>query len=130
MRAALREAGMAPGEIDSINAHGTGTQLNDLCETRAIRSVYGDHAKKISITANKSMIGHSLGAAGAIESVFSIKSIIEGVVPPTINYDAPDPECDLDYTPGQPKDRNVRTIMSNSFGFGGTNACVIFKRYE
>ena len=130
MRAALREAGMAPEDIDSINAHGTSTQLNDLCETRAIKSVYGDHAGKISLTANKSMIGHCLGAAGALESVFSVKSILHGVVPPTINYDTPDPECDLDYTPGQPKERNVRAIMSNSFGFGGTNACVIFKKYE
>jgi len=130
MRAALREAAMSPEDIDSINAHGTSTQLNDLCETRAIKSVYGDHAKKIAVTANKSMIGHCLGAAGAIESVFSVMSILHGVVPPTINYDNPDPECDLDYTPGQPKERDVRAIMSNSFGFGGTNACVIFKKYE
>jgi len=130
MQAALREAAMAPEEIDSINAHGTSTQLNDLCETRAIKRVYGDHAKKISITANKSMIGHCLGAAGAIESVFSVMSIMQGVVPPTINYDAPDPECDLDYTPGKPKERDVRTVMTNSFGFGGTNGCVIFKKYE
>jgi len=130
MRAALREAGLAPEDIDSINAHGTSTQLNDLCETRAIKHVYGDHAKKIAVTANKSMIGHCLGAAGAIESVFSVMSILHGIVPPTINYDNPDPECDLDYTPGQPKEQNVRAIMSNSFGFGGTNACVIFKKYE
>jgi len=130
MRAALREAGMAPEDIDSINAHGTSTQLNDLCETRAIKSVYGAHAKAISVTGNKSMIDHCLSAAGAIESVFSVKSIIEGIVPPTINYDTPDPECDLDYTPGQPKKRDIRTVMTNSFGFGGTNACVIFKKYE
>jgi 3-oxoacyl-[acyl-carrier-protein] synthase II len=130
MRAALREAGMAPEDIDCINAHGTSTQLNDACETRALKSVYGEHAYKLSITANKSMIGHCLGAAGAIESVFCVKSIREGVIPPTINYETPDPDCDLDYTPNVAKKREVRTIMNNSFGFGGTNACVIFKKFE
>lgn len=130
MRAALREAGMEPSGVDCINAHGTSTQLNDACETKAIKSVFGDHAYKLSVTANKSMIGHCLGAAGAIESVFSVMTITEGVVPPTINYETPDPDCDLDYTPNAPRNREVRTVMNNSFGFGGTNACVIFKRYE
>ncbi|MFZ5428279.1 MAG: beta-ketoacyl-ACP synthase II [Thermodesulfobacteriota bacterium] len=130
MKAALREAGLKPEEIDSVNAHGTSTQLNDACETKAIKSVFGDHAYKLSVTANKSMIGHCLGAAGAIESVFSVMSILEGIIPPTINYETPDPDCDLDYTPGQPKKREVRAVMNNSFGFGGTNACLVFKKFE
>jgi len=129
MAAALREAGMKPEQIDSINAHGTSTQLNDQCETQAIKTVFGDHAYKLSITGNKSMIGHCLGAAGAIESVFCVKSILEGVIPPTINYDTPDPACDLDYTPNKAKKREVRAIMNNSFGFGGTNACLVFKKF-
>jgi len=129
MKAALRESGLAPEAVDSINAHGTSTQLNDLCETRALKSVFGDHAYKLSITANKSMIGHCLGAAGAIESVFSVMSILEGIVPPTINYETPDPECDLDYTPLTPKKRDVSVVMNNSFGFGGTNASLIFKKF-
>jgi len=130
MSSALREAGMAPQDVDCINAHGTSTQLNDLCETRAIKTVFGDHAYTLSVTANKSMIGHCLGAAGAIESVLSVKSIVEGVVPPTINYDTPDPECDLDYTPNQPRNRDVNAVLNNSFGFGGTNACVLFKKFK
>jgi 3-oxoacyl-[acyl-carrier-protein] synthase II len=130
MAAALREAGMKPEDIDCVNAHGTSTQLNDQCETQALKTVFGDHAYKLSVTSNKSMIGHCLGAAGAIESVFSVKSILEGVVPPTINYETPDPLCDLDYTPGAPKKRTVRTVLNDSFGFGGTNACLIFKKYE
>ena len=130
MRAALKEAGMAPEKIDGINAHGTSTLLNDASESQALKSVYGDHAYKLSVTANKSMIGHCLGAAGAIESVFCVKSIMDGVVPPTINYDTPDPDCDLDYTPHTPRKREMRAIMNDSFGFGGTNACVIFKKFE
>jgi 3-oxoacyl-[acyl-carrier-protein] synthase II len=129
MAAALREAGMKPEEIDCINAHGTSTQLNDQCETQAIKTVFGDHAYKLSITGNKSMIGHCLGAAGAIESVFCVKSILEGVIPPTINYDTPDPACDLDYTPNKAKKHDVQAIMNNSFGFGGTNACLVFKKF-
>lgn len=130
MKAALREAGMQPTDIDCVNAHGTSTQLNDLCETRALKSVFGDYAYKLSVTGNKSMIGHCLGAAGAIESVFSVKTMLEGIVPGTINYDTPDPECDLDYTPNEPKVRTVNTVLNNSFGFGGTNACLVFKKFE
>jgi len=130
MAAALRESGLRPEEVDCINAHGTSTQLNDACETKAIKTVFGDHARKVSITGNKSMIGHCLGAAGAIESVFSIQSILEQVVPPTINYATPDPECDLDYTPLTPRRREVKAVMNNSFGFGGTNGSVIFKRFD
>jgi len=130
MKAALREAGMQPTDIDCVNAHGTSTYLNDLCETRALKSVFGDYAYKLSVTGNKSMIGHCLGAAGAIESVFSVKTMLEGIVPGTINYDTPDPECDLDYTPNEPKVRTVNTVLNNSFGFGGTNACLVFKKFE
>jgi len=130
MKAALREAGMQPTDIDCVNAHGTSTQLNDMCETRALKSVFGDHAYKMSVTGNKSMIGHCLGAAGAIESVFSVMTMLESIVPGTINYNTPDPECDLDYTPNEPKVRTVNTVLNNSFGFGGTNACLIFKKYE
>ena len=130
MAAALREAGMKPEDIDCVNAHGTSTQLNDQCETQALKTVFGSHAYKLAVTGNKSMIGHCLGAAGAIESVFCVKSILESIIPPTINYETPDPVCDLDYTPGAPSKREVRTILNDSFGFGGTNACLIFKRYE
>jgi len=130
MRSALRESGMRPEEITVVNAHGTSTSLNDQCETRAIKTVFGDHAYKLAVTANKSMIGHCLGGAGAIESVFSVKSVMEDLVPPTINYDTPDPECDLDCTPNTARSMPVHAVMNNSFGFGGTNACVIFKKYQ
>ena len=130
MSAALREAGCEPSRVDLINAHGTSTVLNDLCETRAIKTVFGDHAYKLAVTANKSMIGHCLGGAGAIEGVFSVMSILKSVIPPTINYDTPDPECDLDYTPNQARQHPVTTVLNNSFGFGGTNGCVLFSRFE
>jgi 3-oxoacyl-[acyl-carrier-protein] synthase II len=130
MKAALREAGMGPGDIDHINAHGTSTQLNDLCETRAIKTVFGKNAYDLVVTSNKSMFGHTLGAAGGIESVVSVKTILEGIVPPTINLETPDPECDLDYCPNTPRKLDVRTVLCNSFGFGGTNACMVFKRFE
>jgi len=129
MRAALREARMAPSEIAHINAHGTSTSLNDSCETTAIKTVLGDHAYKTPITSNKSMIGHCLGAAGGIESVMSVKTIVEGVIPPTINQDTPDPVCDLDYTPNVARTMAVSSVLCNSFGFGGTNASLIFKAF-
>ena len=130
MQAAIREAEVAPEEIDHINAHGTSTALNDLCETRAVKAVFGDHAKNIPISANKSMIGHCLGAAGGIESVFSVKTLCEGLIPPTINHETPDPDCDLDYTPNTAVKRDIRNVLSNSFGFGGTNACMLYKAFE
>lgn len=130
MSAALREAGMAPEELEHINAHGTSTYLNDLCETRAIKTVFGDHARRIPISANKSMIGHTLGAAGGIESVFSVMTLTEGVIPPTINLANPDPQCDLDYVPNTARNQRVKNVLSNSFGFGGTNACVLYKAFE
>ncbi|MHC1712079.1 MAG: beta-ketoacyl-ACP synthase II [Solidesulfovibrio sp.] len=129
MRAAIRESGLAPSQIDHINAHGTSTSLNDSCETKAIKTVLGEHAKHVSITANKSMIGHCLGAAGGIEAVMSVKTIMEGVIPPTINLDTPDPACDLDYTPNSARKAAVGSVLSNSFGFGGTNGCLLFKAF-
>jgi 3-oxoacyl-[acyl-carrier-protein] synthase II len=125
MSRALEDAHLAPEEIDYINAHGTGTPQGDKAETVAIKSVFGDHAYKVSISSTKSQLGHSLGASGGIEAVLSIKAIQNGVVPPTTNLETADPDCDLDYTPLQPRERPVRTFMSNSFGFGGHNAVVI-----
>jgi 3-oxoacyl-[acyl-carrier-protein] synthase II len=129
MQAAIRESGLAPSEIAHINAHGTSTSLNDSCETKALKTVLGEHAKHVSITANKSMIGHCLGAAGGIEAVMSVKTIMEGVIPPTINLDTPDPDCDLDYTPNSARKADVGSVLSNSFGFGGTNGCLLFKAF-
>ncbi|OLN29760.1 3-oxoacyl-[acyl-carrier-protein] synthase, KASII [Desulfovibrio sp. DV] len=129
MRAALREAGLDASQIDHINAHATSTGLGDACETTAIKKVLGDHAYKVPITSNKSMIGHCLGAAGGIESVMSVKTILEGVIPPTINLDTPDPVCDLDYTPNVARKTAVGNVLCNSFGFGGTNASLIFKAF-
>lgn len=129
MAAAIREAKIDPSEIDHINAHGTSTYLNDLCETRAIKKLFGDHAYDIDICANKSQIGHLLGAAGGVESVFAVKTIAEGVIPGTINRDNPDPECDLDVCADGPREKQVNYALSNSFGFGGTNACVLYKRF-
>lgn len=130
MSAAIREAGIDASEVDHINAHGTSTKLNDLCETRAIKKVFGDHAYNINICANKSQIGHLLGAAGGVEAVFAVKTIAEGIIPGTANRDTPDPECDLDVTADGPREKQVNYALSNSFGFGGTNACLLFKRFE
>lgn len=130
MRAALQEAGLKPEDIDYINAHGTSTPLNDASETRAIKGVFGDYAYQVAISSTKSVTGHLMGAAGSVEAVFSIKAIIEQFVPPTINLDVPDPECDLNYTPKVGVSRPIRYAMSNSFGFGGHNAVLIFGAYE
>ncbi|QLA15272.1 beta-ketoacyl-ACP synthase II [Desulfolutivibrio sulfoxidireducens] len=130
MSAALREAGLAPAEVAHINAHGTSTYLNDACETTAIKTVFGEHAYTVPITSNKSMIGHTLGAGGGIESVMSVKTIAEGIIPPTINLVTPDPACDLDYCPGVARRAEVSSVLCNSFGFGGANACVVFKKFE
>ncbi|QGY40108.1 beta-ketoacyl-ACP synthase II [Pseudodesulfovibrio cashew] len=129
MAAAVREAKVDPSVIDHINAHGTSTKLNDLCETRAIKKVFGDHAYDIAICANKSQMGHLLGAAGGVESVFSVKTIAEGVIPGTINRDTPDPDCDLDVCADGPREKRIDYALSNSFGFGGTNGCILFKRF-
>lgn len=129
MAAALRDAGMNPEDIDYINAHGTSTPLNDKCETQAIKTVFGEHAYKLAVSSTKSMTGHMLGAAGGIEAAFSALTLHHGVIPPTANLRTPDPDCDLDYVPLIARDSRPRTAMSNSFGFGGTNGVVIFKRF-
>ena len=131
MQRAINDAGISPDQIGYINAHGTSTPYNDKFETLAIKKVFGEHAKHgLAVSSTKSMTGHALGAAGGIEAVFSVLAITENKLPPTINYEFPDPDCDLDYIPNAPRDAKVDYALSNSFGFGGTNACLIFKRYE
>jgi len=130
MRLALENAGLQITDINYINAHGTSTPLNDKSETAAIKTVFGEQAYKIPISSTKSMTGHLLGASGAVEAVFSILAMREGVIPPTINYHTPDPECDLDYVPNQPRKAVIRHVMSNSFGFGGHNATLVFSQFE
>ncbi|MBM3131058.1 MAG: beta-ketoacyl-ACP synthase II [Chloroflexi bacterium] len=130
MQRALAKAGLKPDDVDYINAHGTSTLLNDAAETQAIKTVFGERAYKIPISSTKSMVGHLLGAAGAVEAVATIKTIETGWIHPTINYEFPDPACDLDYVPNHARQQNVRVAMSNSFGFGGHNAIIIFKKYE
>ena len=127
---ALEDAGVGPSAIDYINAHGTSTKLNDLSETLAIKRVFGEDAYRVPISATKSMIGHAFGAAGAVESIAAVQTIQTGMIHPTINYEHPDPECDLDYVPNEPRRVDVDVVLKNSFGFGGQNACLVFKRYE
>jgi 3-oxoacyl-[acyl-carrier-protein] synthase II len=130
MRMAIKDAGLKPEEVDYINAHGTSTPLNDLTETIAIKTVFGDYAKKVPISATKSMTGHLLGAAGSTEAIFTILAIRDGILPPTINYEEPDPQCDLDYVPNVARQQPLNIAMSNAFGFGGTNATLVFKKFE
>jgi 3-oxoacyl-(acyl-carrier-protein) synthase len=130
MRWALEDAKLKPQEIDYINAHGTGTQLNDPTETRAIKSVFAEHAYNIPVSSTKSMIGHAMGASGALEAIACTLAIENGWLPPTINLDTPDPECDLDYVPNQARQVEVNATLSNSFGLGGQNACLVLKRYR
>ena len=130
MQAALTDAEIAPAQVDYINAHGTSTLLNDLYETKAVKTVFGDHAHSIPMSSTKSMTGHLLGAAGGIETVFTALTIHKGIIPPTINLDHPDPECDLDYVPGHSRKSDVNIALTNSFGFGGTNATLILKKYS
>jgi 3-oxoacyl-[acyl-carrier-protein] synthase II len=129
MTRALRDAGMQPAEIDYVAAHGTSTPLNDATETKAIRSAFGEHSDRLMVSSNKSMIGHTLGAAGAMSALAAVLAIRDGVVPPTINYEVPDPACDLDYVPNVARNAMVRAAMVNGFGFGGQNAVAIFRRY-
>jgi 3-oxoacyl-[acyl-carrier-protein] synthase II len=130
MRWALKDAEISPNEIDYINAHGTSTPLNDATETKAIKSVFGDHAYKLAISSTKSMIGHAMGASGTLEAIACILTLMHGVIHPTINYTTPDPECDLDYVPNQARHQVVRYTLSNSFGLGGQNACLILKKFD
>jgi len=127
MRLVLREAMVNPEEVDSINAHGTGTQMNDKNETYAIKKIFKDHAYQIPVNSTKSMIGHLVAAAGAVELAACLKSLQEQVIHPTINYLVPDPDCDLDYVPNQCRETKVKLVLSNSFGFGGQNACLVIK---
>jgi 3-oxoacyl-[acyl-carrier-protein] synthase II len=129
MEMALKHAGMNPEQVDYVNAHATSTGLGDLCETRAIKTVFGDHAKKLSVSSTKSMTGHLLGGAGAVEMAACALAMRDSVIPPTINLDNPDEECDLDYTPNVAKERKVRVAMNNSFGFGGHNATLVVSEY-
>jgi 3-oxoacyl-[acyl-carrier-protein] synthase II len=128
MQMALDTAGLNPEDVDYINAHGTSTPFNDLYETMAIKSVFGDHARKLMISSTKSMTGHLLGAAGGVEAIFSLLAMSRGVVPPTINYTEPDPECDLDYVPNEARQTDLKVAISNSLGFGGTNATILFRK--
>jgi 3-oxoacyl-[acyl-carrier-protein] synthase II len=129
IKMALNDAGMRPEEVDYVNAHGTSTKFNDEFETMAIKTALGAHAYKVPVSSTKSMTGHLLGAAGGVEAIVAVLSIINGKVPPTINYENPDPECDLDYVPNAARDVKVDAALSNSFGFGGTNGCLLFKRF-
>ena len=130
MGMALSEAGKNTDEVQYVNAHGTSTPLNDVMETRAIRTTFGEHADKLMVSSTKSQIGHLLGASGAAESVACALALKNQVIPATINYQTPDPECDLDYVPNKAREQDIRTVLSNSFGFGGQNSCLVFRRYE
>jgi 3-oxoacyl-[acyl-carrier-protein] synthase II len=129
MQKAMKDAGIQPEQIGYINAHGTSTPYNDRFETMAIKQAFGDYAYKIPISSTKSMTGHGLGAAGGIEAVISVLAIHNNILPATTNYQTPDEECDLDYIPNEPRQASVDYVLSNNFGFGGTNACLIFKRF-
>ena len=130
VRWALEDAGVGPGDVDYVNAHGTSTPLNDSSETQAIKRAFGEHAASVPISSTKSMIGHALGGAGGMEAVACVQSIRNGAIHPTINYETPDPDCDLDYVPNHARRGDVRVVLSNSFGFGGQNACLVFAAYE
>jgi len=130
MQMALEDAQLSPEEVDYINAHGTSTELNDITETVAIKRVFGDYAHKVPVSSTKSVTGHLLGATGSTEAIFSCLTIRDKIIPPTINYETPDPRCDLDYVPNAAREADVRVVLSNAFGFGGTNATLAFKRNE
>jgi len=127
---AINDGGLKPEDIDYINAHGTSTEYNDKFETLAIKEVFGDHAYKLAMSSTKSMTGHLLGAAGGVEAIFTLLAIRDSILPPTINYETPDPECDLDYVVNTARKTEVKAAMSNSLGFGGHNATIVFKKYD
>jgi len=129
MRAALDDAGLPASSVDCINAHGTSTPLNDRAETAAIKAVFGPHAQRLPVTATKSMIGHLLGASGAVEFIVSCLTLAHDIIPPTINYEEPDPDCDLDYVPNVSRRQTVNTVLSNSFGFGGHNISLVVRKF-
>ncbi len=130
MKMAIKDGGLETNEIDYVNAHGTSTAYNDKFETAAMKEVFAEHASKLAISSTKSMTGHLLGAAGGVEAIFSVQAIKEGIIPPTINYVTPDPDCDLDYVPNEARKQEIKTAMSTSLGFGGHNATIVFKKYE
>jgi 3-oxoacyl-[acyl-carrier-protein] synthase II len=130
MRAAIRDAGLSPEDVQYINAHGTSTQPNDRNETAAMKTVFGDHAKKLAINSTKSMIGHLLGAAGAVGSIMTVMTLVENKIHPTINYETPDPNCDLNYVPNTSIEKSVDVALCNTFGFGGHNATLLFRKYR
>ena len=130
MKLTLADAGIAPEQVDHINAHGTGTHMNDACETAAIHAVFGEHAKQLTVVSTKSMTGHLLGGAGGIEAVFTALALRDQFAPPTIHYEQPDPECDLDYVPNAGRAQAMTYALSNSLGFGGHNACIALRRWE
>ncbi|RMF58398.1 MAG: beta-ketoacyl-[acyl-carrier-protein] synthase II [Calditrichaeota bacterium] len=130
MRLCLKDSGLNPEDVDYINAHGTSTPYNDASETAAIKTLFGDHAYRLNVSSTKSMVGHLLGAAGAVELIASVLAVKNNIVPPTINYEVPDPECDLNYTPNKPQERTVNAAISNTFGFGGHNACILVSKFE
>ncbi|MEK5323653.1 beta-ketoacyl-ACP synthase II [Aeribacillus sp. FSL M8-0254] len=130
MKMAIQDAGLKPEDIDYINAHGTSTEYNDKFETSAIKEVFGSHAYQLTVSSTKSMTGHLLGAAGGVEAIFTILAVKENIIPPTMNYETPDPDCDLDYAVNQAKQKTVRAALSNSLGFGGHNATLVFKKFE
>jgi 3-oxoacyl-[acyl-carrier-protein] synthase II len=130
MKLALKDAGLTPAQIGYINAHGTSTKMNDANESLAIKKVFGDAARKVMVSSTKSMTGHMLGAAGGVETAFCALALSRGVIPPTINYTTPDPDCDLDYVPNTAREVRVDHVITNSFGFGGTNACLVLSRHS
>jgi 3-oxoacyl-[acyl-carrier-protein] synthase II len=126
---ALRNSGLKPEDISYINAHGTSTPQGDVCETQAIKTVFGEHAKKIAVSSTKGAVGHMLGAAGAVEMSVCVLAVKHGIAPPTINYQVPDPECDLDYVPNTAREMKINAVINNSFGFGGHNASIVAKKF-
>ena len=130
MEYAIKDAGLSTDDIDYVNAHGTSTILNDIAETKAVKKVFGEHALKLAISSNKSMIGHMWGASGAVEAIFTLLTINQGIIPPTINYEIPDPQCDLDYVFNKARKADIRVALSNSFGFGGINGTLVLKKYS